>query len=561
MVGKIITFFHKEINGLHQAAYLLAFFSLLSQLLALFRDRLFAYTFGAGETLDIYYAAFRVPDFIFIVFASMVSVSILIPFLSEKMEQGTKAVKEFIDHAFTAFFVLIVGASVVAYILMPKLIPLVFPGFDIQGHTSELVSLSRILLLSPILLGCSNFFANITQLHNRFILTSVSPLFYNGGIILGTIFLYPVFGLKGVAIGVVAGALVHWAIQIPFAIRKGLSPHLVFAVKKKLIARPLLLSLPRTLTLSSGQLVTFFFTAFASLLAPGSLSVFSLAMNLQSVPYGIVGGSYSSAAFPSLSRLYAGKKMDEFMSQIVLSARHIIFWTLPIIALFVVLRAQIVRTILGAGQFSWSDTRLTAACLAIFAISLVAQSLSLLFVRAYYAAGMTKKPVLVTVFSSILTIILGWWFVQGSFVDSAFLQALAAWLRVADLSGNTVLLLSLAFTVGSILNFILLAVIFMRDFGSFWTHLSKMATQTIFSSVIIGFVAYALLQVFATVFDQTSGLGIFLQGFFAGIGGIIAGVSALVLVNNDEVREVWATLHSKIWKAKVVAVPEEKVLS
>lgn len=561
MVGKIIRFFHKEINGLHQAAYLLAFFSLLSQLLGLLRDRLFAYTFGAGQELDIYYAAFRIPDFIFIVVASVVSVSVLIPFLSEREQAGHKSTKEFIDHAFTAFFVVIVGVSIVAYILMPKVVPLLFPGFHDAKSVSELIALSRILLLSPILLGCSNFFANITQLHNRFILTSISPLFYNGGIILGTLVLYPIWGLKGVAVGVVAGALFHWIIQIPFAIRKSLSPNIVYRIKGTLIAKPLLISLPRTLTLSSSQIVMIFFTAFASTLTSGSISVFILAMNLQSVPYGIIGGSYSSAVFPALSRMYAEKKMNDFLAQVIVTARHIIFWTMPVIALFIVLRAQIVRTILGAGQFSWSDTRLTAACLALFAISLVAQSLCLLFTRAFYAAGKTAKPVTSTLITATLTVIAGWYLVSGwgGAFGADILRVTSEWMKVSEVVGSSILLLALAFTIGKIIDLFILGYLFEKEFSGFWAGIVKMFAEVTGASLLIGFVTYAALQFFAPVFDQATGIGIFLQGFVSGVIGLVAGIGFLVLVNNKEIRVVWATIHTKIWRTRMGMVPEERV--
>src|SRR3972149_427019 len=110
---------------------------------------------------------------------------------------------------------------------------------------------------------------------------------------------------------------------------------------------------------------------------------------MQSVPLAIVGVSYSTALFPTISRLFSEGNRQKFVSEMIIAARHIVFWSIPITVLFIILRAQIVRTILGAGEFSWSNTRLAAAALAIFSISVLAQSLSLLFVRAYYASGRT----------------------------------------------------------------------------------------------------------------------------------------------------------------------------
>ena len=155
------------------------------------------------------------------------------------------------------------------------------------------------------------------------------------------------------------------------------------------------LSVPRTLTLSANHLVLLVFGSFASLAGEGSISIFNLSFNLQSVPLSIVGVSYSVAAFPILVRMFSNGERDAFIEQTLSSLRHIIFWSLPVMVLFIVLRAQIVRTVLGTGEFGWPETRLTAAALALFSLSILAQSVILLVVRGYYAAGRTKVPLVV----------------------------------------------------------------------------------------------------------------------------------------------------------------------
>jgi putative peptidoglycan lipid II flippase len=290
MVNKVLNILNREISGLHEAAYLLGIFAIASQILALVRDRVFAYTFGAGRVLDIYYASFRIPDLIFVSVASLVSISILVPFFMEKFKSGEENGKKFVDAAFSIFFVCIISVSVIAYILIPFLVPLVFPGIENQLAKESLITLSRIMLLSPILLGISNFLASITQIYNRFFIYAVSPLLYNLGIIVGVVFLYPIFGTNGLALGVVLGALLHCLVQVPFVIEKRLFPRvrlpLQFAEVKKLA----LLSLPRMLALSANQIATFFLVSFASLMSVGSIAIFNFSWNLQSVPLvGLVG--------------------------------------------------------------------------------------------------------------------------------------------------------------------------------------------------------------------------------------------------------------------------------
>ncbi|NDE68207.1 hypothetical protein EB052_01220, partial [bacterium] len=209
MVRQFITLFNREIKGLHEAAYLLAFFAFLSQLLALVRDKLLAYTFGANHILDIYYASFRIPDLIFVTIASVVSASVLVPFLTERHEKDEDKGKRFIDDVFSLFFLAMVVVSVIIFAIAPMIIPIVLPGFAHDPMLPELISATQLLLLSPFFLGISNFLSSITQMHRRFLVYAISPLLYNIGIIIGITLLYPLFGLQGLVGGVVVGAMLH----------------------------------------------------------------------------------------------------------------------------------------------------------------------------------------------------------------------------------------------------------------------------------------------------------------------------------------------------------------
>ena len=562
MVRKIMTIFGREIKGLHEAAYLLAFFALLSQILALVRDKLLAYTFGASHTLDIYYAAFRLPDLIFVTIASVVSASVLVPFFIERYSSDEDHGKAFIDNVFSAFFFAMVVASVIAYILVPYALPILLPGFKHDESLPELITATRILLLSPFFLGISNFFSSVTQMHRRFLIYALSPLLYNMGIIVGIIVLYPIFGLNGLIGGVVLGALLHMIIQAPFIFHEKMFPRLRMLNPRVMwtdLSRVVRLSLPRTLTLSSNQLASFFLVALASLMSGGSISIFNLAYNLQSVPLTIVGVSYSSAVFPTLSKFFVKGDRAQFLGQMVISARHIIFWSAPISVLFIVLRAQIVRVIYGAGHFTWSDTRLTAAVLAIFTVSVLGQGLILLFVRAYYAEGATQRPLLINVLSGVIIVVLGYVLTKLFFAEPIFRYFLEALLRVTGQAGTSVLVLPLAYSIGTIINTILHWAMFERDYPGFTRQVWNNLFQSVAASLIMGLATYESLNVFDKVFSLSKISGVFLQGFCAGIIGIIVGILVLIALRNAEIAEVWKALHSKIWKAKIV-VPEAEHL-
>lgn len=554
MVRKILEFIHKEIRGLHEAAYLLAAFALFSQMLGLIRDRLLAHFFGAGTTLDVYYAAFRIPDFIFAGLASMVSLYVLIPFLAER--NGTvagSAARDFIKEMFSAFLLAIALVSLLAFLFTPFLMTRMFPAL-ISSEGDSLILLTRLLLLQPILLGISNIFGSVTQIYGRFALFAVSPLFYNLGIIAGALFLYPLFGIGGLGAGVIAGALMHAGIQLPFIIKNGFAGLKLPALSTLL--RVVRLSLPRTLALSATQLALLVLLAFGDTIGEGAIAVFTLASNIQAVPLSIIAVSYSVATFPILSRLFSKGEHEQFLTNVATAARHIIFWSMPALTLFIVLRAQIVRVVLGSGQFNWEDTRLTAAALALFSLSLVAQGLSLLFARGYYAAGNTRKPLFINLGTAALTVLFALLFLhlfQTNVVWKYFFESL---LRVEGISGTEVLALPLGYSLAALLNVTSFWIFFERDFSRLGRALRRSFLQIFAASIVAGFAAYRILQVFGEIFDLDTFLGIFTQGFLGGVGGVAVWVIVLVVLKNDELHEVLMTLRGKIFKAKTVAAEE-----
>ncbi len=557
MVKRFLSLLNIEISGLHQAAYLLGFFAICSQVLALFRDRMLAYQFGAGNTLDLYYSAFRIPDILFVTVASIVSVSVLIPFLVERFEKGENEAKEFIDSVFTFFFFFIVVVGVVAYIFAPYMMAKLFPRLAAGDSFAHLVSLTRILLLSPAFLGFSNLLASITQMNRRFFIYAISPVLYNIGIIVGIVFLYPRFGLEGLGFGVALGAFLHFFIQIPFIVSQGMFPKFRFPLKLEFIRKIVYTSLPRTLTASSNEIAELFLISIASFFAAGSVAVFNFSFNLQSVPFSIIGVSYSLAAFPTLTRLFTNGNKSEFVEQMINSARHIIFWSVPISVLFVVLRAQIVRTILGTGHFNWDDTRLTAAALALFTISLLAQNMVALFVRSYYSQGKTRTPLIMNVLSALL-IIFGSYFLAELFQTNMFFKNfMESILKVSDLSGTVVLMLPLGYSIGLFVNLITHWWGFTWHYPEFSNPVWKTLFQVTGASMIMGFVTYNCLALFDNVFDLNTLFGIFMQGFLSGIVGIISAIIVLILLQSRELAEVWGTLHKKIWKSKIIAPDAE----
>jgi putative peptidoglycan lipid II flippase len=555
---KILRIFTKESGSINQAALLLGILTLASQILALVRDRSIAHFIGPSTALDTYYAAFRVPDLIFVCIASLASITVLIPFLSSKMSGGkvTAEAQKFLGDVLSVFFGLMILVSIFLFFLMPHLVFFIAPGFS-PYFQAQVILLSRIMLLSPILMGLSNLFGSITQLFQRFFIYSLSPIAYNLGIVVGVIFLYPIFGIYGVAFGVILGAFMHFLIQAVASHYCGFTPKFSFSVDFKEIKRVTMTSLPRTLGLALNNMAEISMTAFASFLAVGSISIFNFSFNLQSAPMAIIGVSYAVAAFPTLAKSISEGRTDHFNAHLKAAARSIVFWSLPATFLLIVLRAQIVRVILGSGYFSWNDTRLAAACLAIFSISILAQGMISLVSRAYYAKGETRRPLVLNFISSVAIIVFAYLFMkifENFMMFRFFMESL---LKVSDLQGTEVMMLPLAYSAGTILNFILHWIYVKKDFMPTESFITKTFFQSLGGSFFLGLVAYISLNFLSPIFGTTTFIGVLLQGLISGILGIVAAIIVLWMLKSTELNDVFETLKTKFWKAKIIAPSQE----
>lgn len=565
MVSKILSFLNKETSSLNQAALLLGFFTLISQVLAFLRDRLLAHVFGAGSELDIYYAAFRVPDFLFVTVASVVSLSVLIPFIIERdsldREKGVRErleLKEFINTIFSFFLILMAISALVLYFLLPALSEFLFKGFT-APNLEKVVTLSRLLLISPIALGLSNLFGSLTQAYNRFTTYALSPILYNAGIIVGIILFTDRFGIDGVVWGVILGAVLHALIQVPFLHSIKLLPQITNRVDFSLIRKVVAISLPRTLTLAMSALSLIILVSFASLMTTGSISILSFSSNLQSVPLSLIGVSYSLAAFPILTRQLQDKNLAAFIAHMQWTTRFIVFWSLPLTALLVVLRAQIVRVLLGTGLFDWSATRLTAAALALFVLSSLFQSLMLLFMRGFYSAGITKRPFYINLCSTAFLLLTTYGLVIYFQSSETFRLFVTTLMKVENVSGSVVLMLPLGFSLGTIVNCLWLWVDFEKHFKGFSRGVLRSLFESTGTAVVMGACAYVGLNLFDNFFSLNTLAGLFMQGVLAGGLAVVVGVLLLVALKSKELSSLYKAFRERFAPGKIIATDPEIV--
>jgi putative peptidoglycan lipid II flippase len=219
--------------------------------------------------------------------------------------------------------------------------------------------------------------------------------------------------------------------------------------------------------------------------------------------------SFAIAALPSLSYDAGQGKMKNFIKTFSKTFRQILFYIIPSSILFLVLRAQIVRVVLGTGNFDWSDTYLTAQALGIFSVSLFAQGLVPLITRGFYALHNTIVPFIVAAFTVVVNVVLsllftGIWDFFGIF---SFEMG--------------VLGLVLAYAVANLLHLGILLVMFHVRVGELDDVRIIRSTVKIGSSAFIaGLCAYGMLYLLAPVLDTRTGVGILLQGLLAGLVGV-----------------------------------------
>jgi putative peptidoglycan lipid II flippase len=558
MVKRIISFFGRDIESIHQAAYILAGATFLGQVLGLFRDRLLASTFGAGSLLDVYYAAFRLQDIIFVTIGSLLSAIILIPLFSEVEEkEGVEQLKKVINSVYTVGLSILLLVSLVGLIFAPIIAPIFFPGIPKEYHET-LVTLMRLLLLSPFFFTLSGILTSIVQLYKRFAISSVAPILYNLGIIIGIIFFYPIWGLSGVAYGVLLGAFLHTAIHVPFVYRRGLFPRITRTIDWGSVKATVVVALQRGIGLGVQYIGLLFLTGFATTIAAGSVSVMTFAQNLQGMLLALIGMSYAVATFPTLSRVYAEGNIEEFASKLNAALRHIIFWSLPAIALVIVLRAHIVRTVLGAGVFDWTATYLTAACLAIFSLAILFQGIVMLIFRAMYASNRNTDVMIIAVVSESLMIFvayLGLRFYESSTQFQYFLESL---FRIDHVSGGAVIIIPIAFVLGYIVKSFFGMYRLRTVLNFHYSGVIKTSLHSLAASGVMALATYQFLDYFGNLFGIDTFWGVFGSGLLSGIMGMLIGAFVLYMLKNQEFNEVMKAIRRKFNPEEIVAPQEVK---
>lgn len=417
-VKKFFYYITKRNLTVTNAAFILGISYLLNNVLGLVREIIIANKFGAERTSDIFFASFKIPDLVFQLLILGAVSAAFIPILVEtKNQKNEEEAEKVANSVLNLFFLGSLFLVAILYFIIPYLIPYIFPGFfkytqDVGFNIKEVATnTTRLMLFSPIFFCISSIFSGILNSKKRFLTYSLAPIIYNISIIFGALFLTDYFRIPvyGLAVSVVIGAFLHMFIQLPELLKTGFKykPKISFSGGE--VARIFKLMIPRTIAIGASQiniLLDFFVASFFI----GGISILTYANDIQTVPSVVFGVSIATAIFPNLSENYSNKDMSEFLKSFSWSFRKILFFLIPATFGILALKAQIVRLIFGFGQFNWESTLWTIYALQFFIISLVAQGLIHLVIRAFYAIHDTRTPlkvgIVVMVVNAIFTILL-----------------------------------------------------------------------------------------------------------------------------------------------------------
>jgi len=530
--------FHSQTKTLSFAALILGASALISRFLGLIRDRLLAGTFGAGEELDVYFAAFRIPDFVYGILIMGGITAVFLPVFAESFKKNEREAWTLVNNVLNCFLILLIVICGILAIFAPCLMKFIAPGFDAEQQAMA-VALTRIMFLSPIFLGMSAVFSGVLHYFNHFFAYSIIPIFYNLGIIAGILFFVPSFGLWGLAYGVILGAFLHWVIQIPIARASGFRYKPVFDFKYPGLLKIFKLMIPRTIGTAAYNLNLIAITAIASMLATGSIAIFNFANNIQYMPIGIVGASFAVASFPFLSRAWVNGQKQEFLDSFSLSLRQMAFSIIPLSLFLFLLRAQVIRLVLGTGEFTWQDTRLTAASLGLFCFGVFAAACIPFLARVFYSFQNTKTPVAISFVSMALNIVLGFLFVFILSSQNFFQQFLAHFLKISDIKDISIVGLPLAMSVSAVFQCFLLLFFLRKTLGHIrLKEIARSTFKTLLATIVMGLCVYASLKLTAGIVVMETFGGIFVQTLIAGVVGVVVYFLIAHLLKSSEIKVI-----------------------
>lgn len=396
-----------------RAAGMISLMFLLSRILGFIRENLSGRLFNRFQT-DAFFAAFIIPDTMYYLLVGGALSAAFIPIFTEYLakneeEEGWKVAGTFIN-----ITVLLLAVFTLLGVFFAKgVAPLEAPHFP-DAKMKLLIELTRIMFPAVCFTALAGLMGGALNSYHHFFAPALGPVFYNIAIILCAFWLGPRWGIKGMAVGVVAGAIGNFLIQMSFLRRlSGRKYRFGYIdLKNPGFRRMLILMVPALIGLSATQANLWITNVMASSLREGSITALRFANRLIQLPIGIFASGVAMAFFPLLSSQAARKELDSFKDTLSLALRSIFFIMIPAAIGLIVLRYPIVKILFEGQKFTPGDTELTAYALLFYSAALFAHAAILMLPRAFYALQDTRTPVTVSISTVILSVCLNWLFLK-----------------------------------------------------------------------------------------------------------------------------------------------------
>lgn len=378
----------------------------LAKVISLVQTFIIAQTFGLSSDYDAYVAANRLPEVIFNLIAGGAIAFAFIPVFTGLLAQGERTTAwKTASHVVNTIFAVTFVVSAIAFLFAPWLVTsIIAPGFDNPVTQTQTIEMMRILLVSTLIFSVSGMVMGILQSHNRFLLPALAPILFDVGILIGVIFLLPIMGVHGLAVGAVLGAAMHLAIQIPglFRVQARWFPELGWNDPN--LRRIIRLMIPRVADLGLISLSTIFTQNLLSRLGEGATSAFDWGWRLMQIPETLIGTAMGVVIFPTLSALSSLGDENGKRGAMSGALRFIYIATIPS-AIFLIVGGRTLISILEGNMFDTAATNLVYSTLQFFAIGIIVHSMLEVVARSFYADKDTLTPLLVAVGGAVVNIV------------------------------------------------------------------------------------------------------------------------------------------------------------
>ena len=366
----------------------------VSRVLGLAREMVIGATFGTSAAYDAYLAAVRVPDILFILIAGGALGSSFIPIFTGYFAQGDpQGGWRLASAVINLLLVALTVAAGLAWLIAPALVANVLvPGFE-PDQQALTVSLMRTMLVAPIIFGVSGVVMGILNARQHFFLPALAPSFLNLSLIVAVWLLAPRIGVQALALGYVAGAVLHLAVQLPGLVWVGARYRPLLTLRDPGVQRVLRLMGPRVLGLAVVQLNFLVNVNLASAMGAGAVSAINYAFLLMMLPQGIFAQAVGTAAFPTFAEQVARGKQAEMQSTFAATLRAVLFLNIPATVGLLVLGRLLTELLFERGAFEATSTEAVAWALAFYTLGLVGHAGLEIIARAFYALHDTFTPV------------------------------------------------------------------------------------------------------------------------------------------------------------------------